>query len=120
MRGLTILVAAADAERLHAALSYAAAGAASGMAVRLHLHESAVALLCPPIAAAGDGARVKAGLPGLAQLIEEALSLDVTMSVCQSGLALAGLDLNRLDPRIQAAGPVAILAELGEDRMIVF
>ncbi len=120
MRGLTILVAAGDAERLNAALSYAAAGAASGMAVRVHLHEGAVALLRTPIEAEGDAARRQAGLPGLAQMIEEALSLGVTMSVCQSGLALAGLDLTRLDPRIEPAGPVAMLTGLGEDRLIVF
>lgn len=120
MRGLTILVAVADAERLHAALSFAAAAAASGAPVRLHLHEGAVGLLRSPVEAPGDRARQAAGLPALAQLIEEALALDVAISVCQSGLALAGLELARLDPRIEAAGPVAIMAGLGEDRTMVF
>ena len=45
MRGLTILVAAADPERFHAALSLAAAQAALGGRARLHLQGEAVALL---------------------------------------------------------------------------
>lgn len=120
MRGLTLLVATADAERLHAALTYAAAGAASGGSVKLHLHEGAVALLAPLRAAPEDNARAGAGLPTLAQLFEEALALGVMISVCQSGLALAGLDLGQLDARIDAQGPVGLLAGLEDDRLIVF
>lgn len=120
MRGLTLLVATADAERLHAALTYAAAGAAAGGAVKLHVHEGAVALLAPLEPAPGDGARAGAGLPTLPQIFEEALALGVAVSVCQSGLSLAGLDLSQLDPRIEAQGPVGLLGALGDDRMIVF
>lgn len=120
MRGLTLLVATADAERLHAALTYAAAGAATGVSVKLHLHEGAVALLVPLKPAPGDEARGAAGLPTLPQIFEEALALGVAVSVCQSGLALAGIDLARIDPRVEAQGPVGLLGALGEDRMIVF
>jgi predicted peroxiredoxin len=120
MRGLTILVAAADADRLHTALTYAAAGAASGARVRVHLHEGAVGLLRPPFAAPADPARSAAGLPTLPQILEEALGLEVGISVCQSGLALAALALDQLDPRIQAQGPVGLLATLGDDRLLVF
>lgn len=120
MRGLTLLVATADAERLHAALTYAAAGAAAGMAVKLHLHEGAVALLAPLRAAPSDGDRLKAGIPTLAQIVDEALDLGVVVSLCQSGLALAGLDLDQLDPRFEAQGPVGLLAGLDDDRLIVF
>jgi predicted peroxiredoxin len=120
MRGLTILVAAADAERLHAALTYAAAGAASGSAVRVHLHEGAVGLLRPPLAAAADPARAAAGLPTLPQILAEALDQGVAITACQSGLALAGLSLTQLDPRLEAQGAVGMLAALGDDRLITF
>ncbi|KRB86119.1 hypothetical protein ASE00_05100 [Sphingomonas sp. Root710] len=120
MRGLTLLVTAADAERLHAALTYAAAGAAAGASVKLHLHEWAVALLAPLGPAPKDEARAAAGLPTLPQIFEEALALGVAITVCQSGLALAGIDLARIDPRAEAQGPVGLLGALGDDRMIVF
>jgi len=118
--GLTILVAVGDAERLHAALSFAAAAAATGDPVSLHLHEGAVGLLRVPMMAPGDTARRKAGLPDLAQMWEEALALGVAVSVCQSGLALSGLSLEGLDPRIEAQGPLGLLARTGAGRMLVF
>ena len=120
MRGLTILVATADAERLHAGLTFAAAGAATGAPVRLHLHEGAVGLLQPPLITPADATRTKAGLPTLEQILEEALSLGVAITVCQSGLALSGIELDRLDPRIEAQGPVGMLAALGDDRLMTF
>lgn len=120
MRGLTILVATGDAERLHAALTYAAAGAAAGGNVRLHLHEGAVALLRPPIAAPADVVRSAAGLPTLAQIFDDAIALGVAITVCQSGLALARIDLDDLDDAISAQGPVGLLSSLGEDRILTF
>lgn len=120
VRGVTILVAAGDAERFHAALSFAAAGAATGMTVRLHLHEGAVALLRRPITAPADPARDAAGLPKLAQLLDEALDLGVAITACQSGLALAGLSLAELDRRIEAQGPVSLWSTLGDDRFLTF
>ncbi len=120
MRGLTILVAADDGDRFHAALSFAAAGAARGDGVRLHLHERAVGLLRAPIRAPADVDRARAGIPMLAELLEEVLALGVAISVCQSGLALYGIDLATLDPRIEAQGPVGLLAAAGNDRLMVF
>lgn len=120
MRGLTILVAGGDPDRLHAALSYAAAGAAMGMAVRLHLHDMAVVLLRPPLQAPSDAERAKAGMPTLAQMIDEVLSAGVAVTLCQSGLALNGLQWDELDSRIEAQGPVGLLGGLGDDRLAVF
>lgn len=120
MRGLTILASGGDADRLHAALTYAAAGAATGLAVRLHVHEMGVALLRPPMPAAGDAARTAAGLPTLFQIFDEAAALGVAITVCQSGLALSGLGLDELDARVEAQGPVGLLGSLGEDRLLVF
>lgn len=120
VRGLTILVAANDGDRLHAALAFAAAGAAQGDRVRLHLHELAVGLLRAPVRAPADADRARAGMPMLAELLEEVLALDVAISVCQSGLALYGIDLGTLDPRIEAQGPIGLLAAAGDDRLMVF
>ncbi|WP_066958942.1 DsrE family protein [Rhizorhabdus dicambivorans] len=120
MRGLTILVATGDAERLHTALGFAAATAATGARIRLHLHEGAVALLAAPLSAPNDPARHKAGLPKLGELWEEALGLGVAISLCQSGLALHDLDLEKLDPRLEAQGPVSVMTGLGDDRLVAF
>ncbi len=118
MRGLTIIVAGADAERLHAALSFAAASAATGAATRVHLHARAVGLLGAPMAADADHAAH--GLPTLAQIVDDALALGVAISVCQSGLALAALTADALDPRLSVDGPVGVLTAAGDDRLLVF
>jgi len=120
MRGLTILVVTADAERLHAAFTFAAAAAAGGASARVHLHETAVRLLAGPLTAANDEARGRAGLPTLAQIFDEAGALGVRISVCQSGLALAGLTLEGIDPRIEASGPLGLFGSLGTDQFISF
>lgn len=110
VRSLSIIVATGDAERLHAALTFAAAGAAMGRETRVHLHEGAVALV-RDLSAPGDAARVTAGLPTLAQIWSEALELGVAVTLCQSGLALAEVSLDALDPRVGAQGPVSVLAD---------
>lgn len=117
MRGLVLVVATDDPERFHAALSLAAAAAATGARARLFLHEGAVLLLgCNK--ASGDERRRAAGLPDLAILRDEALALGVTIVACQSGLALGGMDAAGLDPRIETGGLVGLMAGLGEDRLL--
>jgi len=120
MRGLTILVAAADGDRLHAAFTYAAAAAAAGGAAHVHLHEGAVALLRAPASAQGDPLRAANGLPSLLQVLEEALALGVRITLCQSGLALAGLAMDQLDPRLDVLGPIGLLSANDGDRWLVF
>jgi predicted peroxiredoxin len=119
VRGLTLVLVTADRERFGAALTLACAQAAGGGAATVFLQDGAVAMLRPPIAAPADNARAAAGLPGLAATLEEAWGLGVRVIACQSGLALAGLAADALDPRIDYAGPVALLAGLGEDRLVV-
>ncbi|MFV0622716.1 DsrE family protein [Sphingomonas sp. ac-8] len=119
MRGLTILVATADATRLRAALSTAAAAAALGGRVRLFLHEEAVPLLADlddPDAAW----LATAGLPDRAMLLAMVRESGVELLVCQSGLALAGLAMDALPADTQAGGLVSLLATLGEDRLLAF
>jgi predicted peroxiredoxin len=119
MRGLTILVPTADGERLHAALTFAAASAAAGAETRLHLHGGAVALLAA-LHMAEDDRYAACGLPTLAQLFEETLGLGVAISACQSGLALCGIGAEAIDARVMMDGPVGVLLRGSEDRLLSF
>lgn len=107
---LLLIATTDDAERLRGALTVACAEAALGGAARLFLQLDAVALLRPPITAPRDAAHVAQGLPVLAALLDNALALGVEVIACQSGLALAGLEAQALDPRIEMGGPVGVLA----------
>ena len=115
MRGLTLIAATGDPERLRAALTLASAHAALGARTRLYAHEGAVTLL------AGDdmdaGALAAKGLPGRAQLIAIALESGVAIIACQTGLSLAGLAQADLPAGIETGGLVGLLAELGDDRL---
>lgn len=104
MRGLTILVAAADPERFHAALSLAAAQAALGGRARLHLQGEAVALLDERHS-------------DLRELRVEAAALGAVITACQSGLAERAGDL---PPDVEGDGLVGLLSRLGDDRLVVF
>ena len=119
MRGLTILVATADPARFRAALSTAAAAAALGSSARVFLQEEAVALL--ERSDDPDAARLHAaGLPDESELLAIALESGVKLIVCQSGLALAGLELHALPAGTEAGGLVSVLATLGDDRLLAF
>ena len=118
MHGLTIVVVEASTVRLHAALSIAAAAAAAGTPTRLHLHGEAARLIAVPITAEEDDGYAAAGLPTLAQMLDEALGLGVIISACQTGLAMAGIDAVALDARIEASGLVGVIAALGGRRLI--
>lgn len=118
LRGLTIVVAGRDPDRLRSALGMAATQAALGGKARLFLDGRAVVLLAAPLAAPGDDELRAAGLPTLADLTETALALGVRITLCQSGLALAGLSPERIDPRFDSGGMTGILATLDDDRLV--
>ncbi|SFR84240.1 DsrE family protein [Sphingomonas jatrophae] len=118
VRGLTVTLAAADPERLRAALNLACAAAALGGRARLFLDGSAVALAGGKLESAEDGAYAAAGLPTLAQLMDEALALGVEPILCQSGLQLAGISMATVDPRFASGGLVSLIETLGEDRLV--
>jgi predicted peroxiredoxin len=119
MRGLTIIVSSADGERFHAALSVAAAHAALERPTRLFLQGEAVTLLRSPIAWNGDVRHSEAGLPTLSELLGEAMALGATVSICQSGLSLAGMSAEDLPPGIETGGLVGMLATAGDDQIVM-
>ena len=119
MRGVTVILAEAAPARLRAALSLASAVAAVGGRARVFLHEDAVTLFAAPLASPADPRRSATGLPTLSQLFEEALAMPVEVIVCQSGLAMTGMDAGQLDPRITTGGLIAVVATAGDDRLVL-
>ena len=117
VRGLTIIVAGPDRSRFRLALTLAATQAALGARARLFLEGEAVGLVRAELDA-GEGNLIEAGLPATSELLDTCLSLGVGVMLCQSGMALAGLDLRALDPRLDGAGLASMLATLGEDRLL--
>jgi predicted peroxiredoxin len=119
MRGLTIIVATADPARFHAALSLAAAQAALERPARLFLQAEAVALLRQPVAMPDDARYSAAGMPRLGELLEEAMALGVTITACQTGLALAGMEAGNLPVGVETGGLIELLTQAAEDRLII-
>jgi predicted peroxiredoxin len=119
MRGLTIVIASASRERFRTALNMALATAALGGRARVFLDGIAVAILRKPIVDTDDGSYEAAGLPTLAALCDEAIDAGVGLILCQSGLALIGKEAGDYDSRVEYAGMVSILAELGDDRLVI-
>ena len=118
MRGLTLVLAEPSATRLRTALTMALAAQALGGRVRLFVDAEAVPVVAGPLRE-GDVAFATAGLPSTVQLLDEALVAGVRIVLCQTGLALAGLSAEALDPRFDYGGIVAMLADLGDDRLVV-
>lgn len=119
MRGLRIVVTAAEAERLRGALVMAAAQAAMGSEAALFLQLDAVGLLRQPIKAPRDDAHRAAGLPSLAMLMEEAIGLGIEMIACQSGLALCGMTAADLPSGIATGGPLGFLQATGDEARLL-
>ena len=119
MPGLTIIVAGADPERLHAALSIAAANAALGQRSRIFLQGEAAGLLGNSVHADLDDVREREGIPTLAELLVEALAMEVEVIACQSGLALAGIAAEKLPAGVSTSGLVELLAGRGDDQLMI-
>lgn len=119
MRGLTIIVADISSERFRAALNLALATVALGGSARVFLDGEAVAILRQPIAGWEDDRYEEAGLPALPALCAEALDAGVRLILCQSGMAMTGAEPRDYDARVQYGGMVSLLADLGEDRLVV-
>ena len=116
MQGLTIIVASPDRERFRSALEVAAASAALGRATRLFLQGAAASLLQPSV----EEAELEAsGAPGRHQLMEETLALGATLTVCQSGIALAGMRADRLPDGVDTGGLVELLATARDHQIVM-
>lgn len=100
--GLGIIVAGTDAARFRTALTLGAAQTALGGRARILLDSGAVMLAL----ASSD-------------LLETCFELGAEVTLCQTGLAEAGLDASSLDPRFSYGGMVGWLADLGEDRLVI-
>lgn len=114
VRGLSIVVAGADPSRLHAALSVAAAWAALGRPGRIFLQAEAARLL-RRLDEPGPGE----GQPSLGEMLGESMALGVTVTVCQSGLALCGLSAEHLPDGVETGGLVGFLAEAGDGEVMM-
>lgn len=119
MPGLKIIVLTDDAERFRGGLMLAISHNAMGGNAAIFLQLDAARLVAPGMNGPRDAAHRAAGLPDLATLVTEALDADVQILICQTGLALCGLDATMLDPRIQPTGPITFLHELAAtDRLL--
>lgn len=118
MPGLTIIVATADPDRFHAALSVAAANAALDKRTRIFLQGEAAGLLRDASSPA-DAERTRHGVPTVAQLVEEAQALGAEIIACQSGLALCGLSADDLPRGVTTSGLVQILTTRGDDQLVM-
>lgn len=119
VQGLTIIIAGADPERFHAALSIAAAQAALDRPAALFLQADAVRLLCRPIEAPGDAPYSEVGIPTLSELFAEAKALGVEITACQSGLALAGMTAADLPGGVETGGLVDLLSRRSGDQLLM-
>ena len=109
MQGLTIIVAGADKERFRSALEVAAANSALDRTTRVFLQGAAASLLQLSAAEVEEADGV-VGVPTLMQLLVEALALGASVTVCQSGLALAGMRADQLPEGVETGGLVELLA----------
>lgn len=116
---MNIIVATADGRRFYAALEAAMAWTALGRRARIFLQGEAAALLREPIGYAGDEARKAAGQPELAWMVEEAGAMDVTLAVCQTGMAMVGMTAKDMDVRNKTIGLISFLAEVAADEDVV-
>lgn len=119
MRRLTIIVSGTDPARFRAGLEAAAAWAALDRPARLFLQGEAVRVLRQPVEAPADAEHRASGLPTLAELLEEAQALGVSLIACQTGGGLAGVTINDLDEGVEAGGLVSLLADAAEDQLVI-
>jgi predicted peroxiredoxin len=110
---MNIIIASADTGRLIAALELALTSAALGKAPRLFLQGEAAALIALPLHAPQDAMRMPLGLPTLADILDELSAADIPMTVCQTGLLIAGLGPDAIWPHAQMGGLVSFLAGAG-------
>lgn len=121
MSGLAIIVTTPDQARFRAALTLALTQAALGGRVRVYVHETAVPMLTSAPRADDDSdSLAENGLPDRLDLIAIALEADVAITACQTGMAIAGAAMDDLVDGVEAGGLMALMATLGDDRLVTF
>lgn len=117
MTGLTVLLVSPDPTRARAALTLAISAATLGGRARLFAQDVAVAMFVPGTDS-DDGALQSAGLPTRADLLAMAPREGVALLACQTGMAMAGLEIASLASGVEAGGLMGVMADLGEDRLV--
>lgn len=107
---MDIILASAETGKFIAALEFAMAQMALGQQARLFLQGEAAALLALPIQAAHDAARIAAGFPDLAGILDEAAEMGLHLFVCQSGLFIAGLTPDKIWPKAEIGGLISFIS----------
>lgn len=102
MRRLTIIVATTETVRFEAALEIAAATAALDQPVGMFFRGESVALLA-----------------STHPLLAEAIALGVAITACQTGLAETRIAADTLPEGVEVGGLVGLLADAGDDRMLL-
>ncbi len=115
-----MIVATGDAERLRAALVLARCEIALGGSARLFAQGGAVRLFAQGEEQREDASWIAAGEAALADLLSEALEDGVAVVACQSGLALAAVSAQQLEPRIAIGGMIGFLADLPQEARLLF
>lgn len=110
---MNIIIASADEGRFIAALEFALTSSALGKMPRIFLQGEAACLLALPLTAAPDAKRRAVGLPSLAEILEDVAEAEISLTICQSGMLIAGLTPDALWPRAQMGGLVSFLAGPG-------
>ena len=141
---LSLVVYSGDFDKVHYALSMAAAAAAIGMPATLFFTMGACRALLPPgptgvpawhdmpvreeavggaeDGAARDGAYRERGVAGFEELMESCAELGVRFIVCEMGLRVMDIERQglRSDIPIEAAGIVTFLNDASADGAVVF
>jgi predicted peroxiredoxin len=120
MTPLAILLAEPRDERLWAALSLAAASAASGRRVSLFFSGEAVQMAGRRFRSGADGKRSAYGVATLSELFASCDELGVRFIACQTGMHLSELQDDALRPGVEPGGLIGWLAETtGAERVVV-
>jgi peroxiredoxin family protein len=120
-RPLGILLLAGDHDRAHYALVMATGAAALGRDVTLFATNAGCRLLLEgaPLASDPREARLaKAGVAGIATLLDAAAELGIRRIACEAGLRAEGLAEATLAPGVEVAGVATFLAAVGEGQIV--
>lgn len=118
-RPLAVVLGTLAHDRLHAALSLAAASAALRRTVSIYLHAEGVRLLDPAQSWPEDARFTAAGAPAIRELFVTLTELGATVTVCQTGLALTGISAAMLPGTAQPGGLIDFLSRTGDAEVVL-